>query len=83
MDRSMSSKKMLANDVSCWECILRRKGAKCNASIKLSTTDEFIGHNNDHTHPSSLTEVEITKVKASIKRKAEPTVETSQQILGT
>ena len=69
-------KKMLANDVSCWECILRRKGAQCNASTKLSATDEFIGHNNDHTHPPSQTEVEITKVKAIIKRKAESTVDT-------
>ena len=47
----------------------RRKGAQCNASIKLSATDEFIRHNNDHTYPPSQTEVEITKVKASIKRK--------------
>ena len=76
-------KKMLANDVSSWECILRRKGAQCKASIKLSILDEYIGQNNEHTHPPSQTQVEVTKAKASIKRKAEATEETSQQILAS
>ena len=49
--------KMLAIDVSSLECILRRKGAQCKASIKLSILDEFIGQNNDtsillHKHKS-------------------------------
>ena len=74
-------KKMLANDVSSWECILRRKGAQCKASIKLSILDEFIGQNNEHTHPPSQMQVEVTKAKASIKRKTEATKETSEQIL--
>ena len=76
-------KKMLANDISSWECILRRKGAHCKASIKLSILDEFTGQNNEHTHPPSQTLVEVTKATASIKRKAEATEETSQQILAT
>ena len=74
-------KKMLANDVGSWECILRRKGAQCKASIKLSILDAFIGQNNEQTHPPSQKQVEVTKAKASIKRKAEATEETSQQIL--
>ena len=73
--------KMLANDVSSCECILRRKGAQCKASIKLSILDEFIGQNSEHTHHPSQTQVEVTKGKASIKWKAEATGEKSQQTL--
>ena len=75
-------KKQLANDNSSWECVLRRKERQCRATVKLSPTDEFIEQNNEHTHASSATEVEVTKVLMSIKRKAETTDETSQQILG-
>ena len=56
-------KKMLADDVSSWECILRRKGAQCPRSI----LDEFIGQNNEQTHLTSQTQVEVTKPKATIK----------------
>ena len=73
--------RILANDVSSLECILRRKGAQCKASINLSILDAFIGQNNEQTHPPSQKQVEVTKAKASIKRKAEATEETSQQIL--
>ena len=76
-------KKMLANEVSSWECILRRKGNQCKATIKLSPTDEFIDQMSEHTHAPSQTEVEVTKVKSRIKRKATKTLETPQQILGT
>ena len=76
-------KKMLANEVSSWECILCRKGNQCKATIKLSPTDEFIEQVNEHTHAPSQTEVEVTKVKSRIKRKATTTLETPQQILGT
>ena len=76
-------KKMMANEVSFWECILRRKGNQCKATIKLSPTDEFIDQVNEHTHASSQTEVEVTKVKSRIKRKATTTLETPQQVLGT
>ena len=76
-------KKMLTNDVISWECILRRKGVQCKASIKLSILDEFIGQNNEHTHPSSQTQVKVIKAKASIKLKAEASEETSQQILAS
>ena len=33
-------------------------------------------------HAPSQTEVKVTKVKANVKQKAEPTVKTPQQILG-
>ena len=75
-------KKQLANDNSSWECVLRRKESQCRATVKLSPTDEFIEENNEHTHAPSATEVEVTKVLMSIKRKAETTGETTQQILG-
>ena len=76
-------KKMLANEVSSWECILRRKDNQRKATIKLSPTDEFIDQVNLHTHAPSQKEVEVTKVKSRIKRKATTTLETPQQILGT
>ena len=73
-------KKMLANDVRSWEC---RKGAQCKTSIKLSILGEYIGQNNERTHPPSQTQVEATKAKASVKRKAEATEKTSQQVLAS
>ena len=76
-------KKMLANDVSSFECILLRKCAQCKAWIKLSLLDEFIGQNNEHIHSRSQTEVEVTKAKANIKRNTEASKETNQQILAS
>ena len=76
-------KKILGNEVSSWECILRRKDNQCKAMIKLFPTDEFIEQVNEHTHAPSQTEVEVTKVKSRIKRKATTTLETLQHILGT
>ena len=79
MDISTCSKKCCSS----WECILSRKGNQCKATIKLSPTDEFIDQVHEHTHAPSQTEVEVTKVKSRIKRKATTTLETPQQILGT
>ena len=76
-------KKRLANDVTSWECVLRRKGTQCNATIKLSVLDEYIGMNNAHTHPPSQTQAEVVKVQAAMKRRAETTEETTQQILAS
>lgn len=72
--------KTLANDVSSWECVLRRKG-QCKSRIKLSVTDAFIEQTNEHTHPPSQTNCELVKVKAGIKRRAETTADPSRQIL--
>ena len=73
---------MLANEVSSWECILRRKGNQCKATIKLFSTDEFI-EQVMNTHAPSQMEVELTKIKSRNKRKATTTLKTPQQILGT
>ena len=64
--------KELANDVSTWECVLRRKG-------HLSAGGEFLRIVNEHTRPSAPTQCEITK--AGIKRRADTTQDTTQQIL--
>ena len=69
-------KKTLANEVNSWECILRRKENQCKAMMKLSPTDKFIEQVNEHTHAPSQREVEVTKVKSRIKRKARTTLGT-------
>ena len=66
-----------------WECIYRRKGYQCNAKVRLSPFDELLDEIHEHTHAPSQTECQVTKVKAAIKRRAEETEETTQQILGT
>ena len=50
--------------------------------IKLDIDGEIIGEVNLHTYASSQTQVEVAKVKANIKRKAQTTTDTPQQILG-
>ena len=60
-------KKMLANDVRCFECELRKKGNQCKAMIKLDIDDKIIGEVNLHTHAPSQTQVEVAKVKANSK----------------
>ena len=49
--------------------------------VKLTNTDEFIAEVNEHTHPPSQAKVEVAKIRTAIKRKAETTHETPQQIL--
>ena len=39
----------LANDVRCYECVLRRKD-QCKAKVKLGVNDNFLEQLNDHTH---------------------------------
>ena len=73
---------MLANDVKCYECVLRRKNGQCKVSIKVDENNEFVEQVNEHTHAPSQTQVEVTKVTVSIKRKAETTTDMPQQILG-
>ena len=43
---------------------------------------EFVGEINEHTHPPSQDQIEVTKIKASIKRRSQATHDTPQQILG-
>ena len=51
--------------------------------LSVSPNDGFVEHTNDHIHPPSQTECAGTKVKANIRRMAETTEETTQQILTT
>eukprot|EP00096_Caligus_rogercresseyi_P016870 TRINITY_DN9966_c0_g1_i1.p1 TRINITY_DN9966_c0_g1~~TRINITY_DN9966_c0_g1_i1.p1 ORF type:complete len:170 (-),score=8.00 TRINITY_DN9966_c0_g1_i1:72-581(-) len=74
-------KKKLANDLRTFECILRRKGSQCNSTIKINNKDEFVSQNNEHTHAPSQTEAQVTLTTANIRRRAEETMDTPQQIL--
>ena len=73
--------KNLLNDLRCYECVLRRKG-QYKATVRLGVNDNFLKQLNDHTHPSSQTNIEVHKHKANIKRTAITTNDTCQQILG-
>ena len=74
--------KDLANGLTSWECVDRRKGS-CKAKLKLDPLDNFVEEINEHTHVPSAINCELSKVRANIKRKASTTQETAQQILGT
>ena len=39
---------------------------------------EFVGEINEHTQPPSKDQIEVTKIKASIKRRSQATHETLQ-----
>ena len=62
----------LANDLTTWECVERRKGY-CKANVKLAVLDVFVD--------ASQSKCEMTKVGTNIKQKAETTQDTTQQIL--
>ena len=70
----------LAQGASSWECARRRNG-DCKTRIKLSAVDAFIESINEHSHPPSVAQCEVAKVKANIKRRAETTKKTTQQVL--
>ena len=73
-------KKVLANDITSWKCVLRRK-AHCKARVKLHLNDDFVEQTNEHTYPPSQTNCQVVKVRAGIKQRATQTVTTNQQIL--
>ena len=77
-------RKDLAGEVTSWECELRRRG-QCKAGVKLDRNIAFLQEINDHIPlPFPLltqTKVKVVKVKASIKRKAETSSDTPQQII--
>ena len=52
------------------------------SKIKLTPEDNFLNQQNEHTHLPSQTKIEVKKVKARVKERAENTNDTSQQILG-
>ena len=73
--------KILANDVTLWECKKRRRG-ECKAKIKLDEAGNFLERINYHTHAPSETKCEIAKVRANIKRRATEIQDHAQVILG-
>ena len=74
--------KDLVNGLTSWECIERRKG-NCKVQVKLNAIGGFVEQVQEHNHAPSTTRCELTKVRASIKRKASTTHDATQQILGT
>ena len=73
--------KELSNNLQSREFVVRRKG-QCKAKVNLHMNGELVGEINEHTHPPSQDQIEITKIKASIKRESQATHDTPQQILG-
>ena len=59
--------KDLAGEVTSW---------KCKARVKLDRNNAFLQEVNEHTHPPTQTKVEVVKVKVSIKRRAEISLDT-------
>ena len=72
--------KNLANDLTSWECILRRKG-QSKARVKFDANDDFVEQTNQHTYPPTQINCDVAKVILGIKRRVTETVMTSQQIL--
>ena len=70
---------MLSQGVTSWECVLRKHGNR-NARVKLSATDTFVETVNKHSHASSSIKCEVAQVKTGLKRRAEDTSNTTQQI---
>ena len=58
--------KNLANDLQSFECRRRRKG-ECKSKIKMNAMNEVVEEINEHTHLTSQPEVEVLRVKSSIK----------------
>ena len=71
--------KDLSDGVQSWECQLRRK-QQCKARVKLQN-DQIIEKVNQHTHAPSSTKVETTKLRVTMKRRAETTTDAPQRIL--
>ena len=53
----------------------------CEPKVKLHINGELVGEINEHTHSPSHDQIEVTKTKASIKRRSKATQDTPQQIL--
>ena len=77
--------KELSDGRQSWECVNRR-GSKsrpgtCNARIRLDSLDNFVESVNEHSCIPSQQMCEVAAVKSAIKRRAETTNDTTQQIL--
>ena len=53
----------------------------CELKVKFHINGELVGEINEHTHSPSHDQLEVTKTKASIKRRSQATQDTPQQIL--
>ena len=71
--------KYLANELTSWECIELSK-VNYKVKVKLNAIDDFVEPVKKQTHASSATRCDLTKVLASIKRKASTTHDTPLQI---
>ena len=78
--------KKLANSITSYECERWRGAGKglseCKARVKLNEDLSVVGFLNEHTHLADEARGEMLQVRERIKRKAEETEETPQQILG-
>ena len=72
----------MANRLTSWECIERRK-ENCKTKMKLNAIDDFVEQVQEQTHAPPGTRCDLAKVRKSIKRKALATHDTTQQIRGT
>ena len=78
--------KTLANNVTSYECELRRGSGKglsvCKARVKIAADMTVVGYVNTHSHAPDDAHCQVQQVRARIKRRAEETEEAAQQILG-
>ena len=77
--------KALSDGRTSCECVLRKRSktnpGTCNARLKLDSLDRFVESVNDHSHAPSQTQCEVATFKSGIKRRAETTNDTAQQVL--
>ena len=75
MDRYIySQQKTLAGGVISWECVERRNAKSCIAKIKTLNGNE-VGRLHEHTHPADVEKINVLKIKAEMKRRAQITAE--------
>ena len=54
----------------------------CKAKVKLHMKGELVGEINKHTHPPLQDQIEVAKMKASIKRRSQATHDTPEHFFG-
>jgi hypothetical protein len=69
----------VAGDVKFWRCRDRNNG--CKSRLHTDSNDVIIGRLGVHTHGSNAAGVEVERVKTSMKRKAQETMEKPSQIV--
>ena len=70
--------KDLANGLTSWECIERKK-RNCKGKMKLNVINDFGEQVQERTDAPSATRYELTKVRASNERKASITHNTTSK----